>query len=199
MSKEPSPILHISGILSEKDYKKAVRASGLRRFWIYMVIYLLMMVLIPMIVTFKDLYPWLRDGYIPFDAFLERIFRSVIDRGAWIIAVGFIAFYALYQLWFRPVRAGKQMRELDPEGAPLVYDFYEDMLVTHIDSRSGENTVRMHYTDVQRKIKETKYVFTLSTGQKNRTGLFKAIMTPEEEKNVRELLKERCPQRRRRS
>ena len=73
------------------------------------------------------------------------------------------------------------------------------MLVTHINSRSGENFVRMHYTDVQRKIKETKYVFTLSTGQKNRISLFKAIMTPEEEKTARELLKERCPQRRRRS
>jgi hypothetical protein len=199
MSEEQNPILHISGTLSEKDYIKATRAHGLRYFWKYTVVYLLIIVLIPLILTFKDLYPWLRDGQLPFDWYLEYIFRSVFRGRVWIIAVGFLAFYALYLLWFRPVRAGKQMHELDPEGAPLVYDFYEDMLVTHIISRSGENFVRMHYTDVQRKIKETKYVFTLSTGQKNRISLFKAIMTSEEEKTARELLKERCPQRRRRS
>ena len=51
------------------------------------------------------------------------------------------------------------------------------------------------YADVQRKIKETKHWFLLSTARKNRIYLYKAIMTPEEAERVRRLLNERCPQR----
>ena len=56
--------------------------------------------------------------------------------------------------------------------------------------------ILLSYADVQRKIKETKYTIALSTVQRNRIALYKAVMTSEELERVRGILKERCPQHR---
>ena len=88
------------------------------------------------------------------------------------------------------------MRELYPDGLPIVYDFFEEMLVINSSSQAADQTIRLKYGDVRRRIRENGHIFKLSTGQRNRLGLYKAIMTGDEIRSVRALLKERCPQSR---
>ena len=112
-----------------------------------------------------------------------------------VIFLGCIALYALIHLLIRPFQGRKRFRELYPEGMPVVYAFYGDRMKIHSVTAISDQTARLPYADVQRKIKETKHWIRLSTARKNRIYLYKAIMTPEEAERVRRLLNERCPQR----
>ena len=86
------------------------------------------------------------------------------------------------------------MRERYPDGLPVVYVFFDNMLVIGSCEAAADQTLRMKYGDVRRRIRENGHIFKLSTGQRNRLGLYKAIMTGDEIRSVRALLKERCPQ-----
>ncbi|MBQ6174157.1 MAG: hypothetical protein IJK28_06000, partial [Clostridia bacterium] len=86
-----------------------------------------------------------------------------------------------------------------PDGFPVTYDFFDDTLVISSATKTSDETFRLKYADVQRKIRETRYTIALSTGQRNRIGLYKAVMAPEETEQVRKLLNERCPQRKKKT
>ena len=200
MENAEKPLLHISGTTSVEDTVKVWRYRGVQYFWKYALVYLLICIAVFFGTSLYYWYSDLRDGYITFSEWLDFAFRGVFDgRVSNFIIIGFLVFYALYLIVIRPMQVGKRVRELNPDGTPLTYDFYEDRVAISTMSKSITETYQIEYAKVQRKIKEDKYSFQLSTGQKNRASLFKAIMTPEEEKAARELLKERCPQRRRRS
>lgn len=196
MENAEKPLLHISGTLSVEDTVKVWRFRGIQHFWKYALVYLLICIAVFFGTSLYYWYSDLRDGYITFSEWLDFAFRGVFDgRVSNFIIIGFLVFYALYLIVIRPMQVGKRVRELNPDGTPLTYDFYEDRVAISTMSKSITETYQIEYAKVQRKIKEDKYSFQLSTGQKNRIGLTKIIMTAEEIENVRKLLKERCPQR----
>ena len=196
MENAEKPLLHISGTLSVEDTVKVWRYRGVQHFWKYALVYLLLCVIVFFGTSLYYWYSDLRDGYITVGEWLDYAFRGVFDGSiANFVIIGFLIFYALYLIVIRPMQVGKRIRELNPGGTPLTYDFYEDRIVFSTMSKSVAETYQMEYAKVQRKIKEDKYSFRLSTGQKNRIGLSKIIMTAEEIESVRKLLKERCPQR----
>ena len=158
----------------------------------------LVLLLAPVCVTLLD---WLTNGRnIPTEVLSIWVWTVTITTVTsptmliWFTAV--IVFYAVNNLVIKPARAAKRMRERDPEGAPFVYDFYEDRLEIKSSSQSSDETIRVKYADVQRRIRESRYILMLSTGQRNRFLLYKTIMTPEEASQMVELLCTRCPQRR---
>ena len=189
------PILSVGGTLTENDYKAAVRARGVRDFLTAVLIWLLIMLLLVFGYGLYKVSPYLKSGELTFGEWLDELWNVLSTRKWTLTIAGCISLYAVLVLLVRPSQMVKRMRERYPTGIPFVYDFYEDELVIRSSSRSGDETVRLLYTEVQRRIKDRKYVITLSTGRKNRFGLFKAIMTPQEVTAVLELLKARCPQR----
>ncbi|MBQ9408145.1 MAG: hypothetical protein IJU28_01960 [Clostridia bacterium] len=196
MENAEKPLLHISGTLSVEDTVKVWRFRGIQHFWKYALIYLLLCALVFFGTSLYYWYSDLRDGYITVGEWLDYAIRGVFDGSiADFVIIGFLIIYALYLIVIRPTQVGKRIRELNPGGTPLTYDFYEDRIVFSTMSKSVAETYQIEYAKVQRKIKEDKYSFRLSTGQKNRIGLSKIIMTAEEIESVRKLLKERCPQR----
>lgn len=111
------------------------------------------------------------------------------------VGAGFLVCYAIELIVIRPNQAKKRLHELHPDGLPVTYDFFDDVLVISSATQTVDETYRLKYSDVRRKIRETRFVITLSTGQRNRIGLYKTVMTLEETEQVRRLLHERCPQR----
>ncbi len=196
MSETETPIIHISGTLTMKDYMAALRAGGLRFFLIVSAIYLPMTLLIPLGMSLPRWYPYFKDGSATVGEWLNTYREATVSGLGLFILLGFLALYALYLLLIRPYLTGKRMRERYPDGLPIVYDFFEEMLVINSSSQAADQTIRLKYGDVRRRIRETGHVFILSTGQRNRLGLYKAIMTDDEIGRVRTLLKERCPQSR---
>ncbi|MBR4235790.1 MAG: hypothetical protein IKR85_06985 [Clostridia bacterium] len=195
MSESDESILHISGTMTEKDYLAAVRARNGRYFLRYMVIYVLLMLIFVLGLSLYEVFPYLKSGEITLSEWLIELWNALLSRTTpFVTIIGLLILYAVVLLLVRPAQLAKRMRELYPTGMPLVYDFYVDRLVLNSSSHSGDQTVRLLYSDVQRRIKEHKYTITLSTGQKNRYSLFKSIMTPEEVAVVRDLLKTHCPQ-----
>ena len=194
MSEKENPIIHISGTLTMKNYMAALRAGGLRFFLIVSAIYLLLMLLIPLVMSLPSWYPYLKDGSATVGEWLNTYWEATVSGSGIFFLLGFLALYALYLVLIRPYLAGKRMRERYPDGLPIVYDFFEEMLVINSSSQAADQTIRMKYGDVRRRIRENGHIFKLSTGQRNRLGLYKAIMTGDEIRSVRALLKERCPQ-----
>ena len=189
------PILSVGGTLTENDYKAAVRARGVREFLTAVLIWLLIMLLLVFGYGLYEVYPYLKSGEITLSEWLIELWNALLSRTTpFVTIIGLLILYAVVLLLVRPAQLAQRMRELYPTGMPLVYDFYVDRLVLNSSSHSGDQTVRLLYSDVQRRIKEHKYTITLSTGQKNRYSLFKSIMTPEEVAVVRDLLKTHCPQ-----
>ncbi len=194
MSEKENPIIHISGTLTLRDYMAALRAGGLRFFLIVSAVYLLMLLLIPLGMSLPSWYPYLKDGSATVGEWLNTYWEATVSGSSLFILLGFLVLYALYLVLLRPYLAGKRMRERYPDGLPIVYDFFEDMLVIDSSTPAADQTLRLKYDEVRRKIRETGHIFRLSTGQRNRLGLYKAIMTGDEIRSVRALLKERCPQ-----
>ena len=194
MSETETPIIHISGTLTMKDYMAALRAGGLRFFLIVSAIYLPMTLLIPLGMSLPRWYTYFKDGSATVGEWLNTYREATVSGLGIFILLGFLALYALYLLLIRPYLTGKRMRERYPDGLPIVYDFFEEMLVINSSSQAADQTIRMKYGDVRRRIRENGHIFKLSTGQRNRLGLYKAIMTGDEIRSVRALLKERCPQ-----
>ncbi len=196
MSESKVPVIHISGTVTEKDFTDAVRARGIRYFLKYSIFYILLVLLLDLGISFYYWYPVLKDGHVTFSEWLNEAWGTVFhaSSGTCIIA-GFLVLYALYLIIIRPGQAKKRMLELHPNGFPVTYDFFDDVLVISSATQTADETFRLKYTDVQRKIRETRYAITLSTGKRNRISLYKTIMTPEETEQVQRLLNERCPQR----
>ena len=194
MSESDESILHISGTMTEKDYLAAVRARSGRAFLKVTFIYVLLMLIYVLGLGIYKVFPYLKSGEITFGEWLIGLWNALLSGTMPYVIVGFLILYAVVLFLVRPAQIAKRMHELYPTGMPLVYDFYDDRLVINSSSPSGDQTMRLLYSDVQRRIKEHKYTITLSTGQKNRYSLFKSIMTPEEVAVVRDLLKTHCPQ-----
>ena len=195
MNEPENPSLHISGTITERDHKAAIRALGLRPFVKYTIIYVAVIVLITFGTSLHYSYSVIKDGYITFGECLRKIWVPLLFRSsAWYIAAGFLALYALIIFLIKPILAGKRMRELYPEGFPVTYNFYGEQLVMQATTQMSDETIRIRYADVQRRIRENKYIIVLSTNQRNRFSVYKTIMTPEETITVMELLKARCPQ-----
>ena len=194
MSEKETPIIHISGTLTLKNYMAAVRAGGLRSMLIILVIILPGSFLCTLLISLPDWIPYLKDGRATLGEWLTTYWKATVNGSSIFVLLGFLILYALYLLLIRPYLAGKRMRERHPDGLPIDYDFFEEMLVINSSSQLADQTIRMKYGDVRRRIRENGHIFKLSTGQRNRLGLYKAIMTGDEIRSVRALLKERCPQ-----
>ena len=196
MAETENPVIHITGTVSEKDIKAAIRTMGLRAFWRYAVILLGFIILM---LFFMILYEWKTSDislYYTFGEWLEICGLSLLEK-RWFLGcyACLLVLYALYLLILRPNSAVKRLRELSPGGIPVTYDFYEDQVVWMTKTEKTDEVLRIKYADVQRKIIETKYHIIISTGQRNRLSFYKTIMTPEETIHVMTLLKERCPLR----
>lgn len=134
--------------------------------------------------------------YYSFGEWLAMTGHSVFKEPFVIgVFVSSIVLFILYLLILRPYRAVKQLRELSPGGIPFTYDFYEDHVVEMAKTEKSDEVVRFKYSEVQRKIIETKYHIIIITGQRIKLSFYKTIMTPDEAIHVMDLLKERCPQR----
>lgn len=200
MSETQTPVIHISGTVTEKDYTNAVRASGIRYCIRYSIVDVVLMIVISMGTSLYYCYPVLKDGDITIGEVLREALKTVFGLSlTTYLIIGLLVIYVLYLIVIRPILARKRLRELHPNGFPVTYDFFDDTLVIRAVTQTTDETFRLKYADVQRKIRDTKYVIGLSTGQRNRVGLYKAVMTPEETEQVRRLLHERCPQRKRRA
>ena len=197
MNEIETPLIRIAGTITEKDYVNANRSIGARSFFRISAIFLGAELLFNLAIGILEYSSYIQAGLLTFGEALkytwEAFFQSPV---AWIIIAAVMAFDLLFLLLIRPALTGKSVRELYPDGAPVIYDFFEDRLVICFQTKTIDETVRVSYADVLRKIIETKYQFILQTNQRNRIFVFKTIMTPEEMQNVRELLKSRCPQRR---
>ncbi|MBQ6529258.1 MAG: hypothetical protein IJI38_12095 [Clostridia bacterium] len=195
MDNEKIPLIHICGTVSEQDFSAAMHARGIRSFLKYTLIYLLAVLLIDLGSSLYYWYPYIQDGFISFSQWLSEAAKTVFSiSSTTFLTIGFIVLFAILLIGVKPMRARKQFRELHPEGLPIVYDFFDDQLVIHSSSSSADETFRLKYADVRRKIKETRHMILLATGQKNRIGLYKTVMTPDQLESVRKLLNERCPQ-----
>ena len=196
MSEAKEPEIHVSGTVTEQDYTTAARARGAQLFWKFMLVYLLLLLFIHFITNFYYWYPYLRDGRAAYSDFFHEAWKTFFSASpASFMMIGFLVLYALYLIVFRPLQGKKRLHELHPEGLPVVYDFYEDQLVVRSATQTSDETYRLKYADVQRKIKETKFLFILATAKRNKIGLFKAVMSPDNTESIRKLLNERCPQR----
>ena len=197
MSEAKEPVIHISGTVTEKDYTTAVRANGIRYCLKFTIAYMVLMFVISLGIDFYYWVPDLKEGYITFGEWLsgavEDVFR--LSPATWIV-IGVLVFYPVFCIVIRPILAKKRLHELHPDGFPVTYDFFDDTLVISTSTQTTDETFRLKYADVQRKIKETKNTIALSTVQRNRIALYKAVMTSEELERVRGILKERCPQHR---
>ncbi len=195
MDNEKIPLIHICGTVIEQDFSAAMHARGIRSFLKYTLIYLLAVLLIDLGSSLYYWYPYILDGFISFSQWLSEAGKTVFSiSSTTFLTIGFIVLFAILLIGVKPMRARKQFRELHPEGLPIVYDFFDDQLVIHSSSSSADETFRLKYADVRRKIKETRHMILLATGQKNRIGLYKTVMTPDQLESVRKLLNERCPQ-----
>lgn len=200
MSESKTPVIHITGTVTEKDYTNAVRARGIRFCLKYTIIYLILMFVFEMGISFYYWYPDLKDGYVTCAEWLSEAWRTVFRASlSTYMIIGFLAVYAVFEIVIRPILAQKRLREFHPDGFPVTYDFFDDTLVISSATKTSDETFRLKYADVQRKIRETRYTIALSTGQRNRIGLYKAVMAPEETEQVRKLLNERCPQRKKKT
>ena len=195
MDNEKIPLIHICGTVIEQDFSAAMHARGIRSFLKYTLIYLLAVLLIDLGSSLYYWYPYILDGFISFSQWLSEAGKTVFSiSSTTFLTIGFIVLFAILLIGVKPMRARKQFRELHPEGLPIVYDFFDDQLVIHSSSSSADETFRLKYADVRRKIKETRHMILLATGQKNRISLYKTVMTPDQLESVRKLLNERCPQ-----
>ena len=192
-----NPVIRISGAVSEKEYKAALRARNVRVFLKLTAVYVSLMLVMTIGSSMYYAYPYIRSGKITYGEWLGELWDSLCDGLSPYIFVGFILLYAAFLFLINPIRFGRRFNEIYPNGMPVEYNLYEDRLVMTSASRSAEFTDRLYYSDVKRKIRETGHAIGLSTGRKNRYTLFKCVMTPEEVTSVRELLKARCPQRKR--
>ena len=195
MDNEKIPLIHICGTVIEQDFSAAMHARGIRSFLKYTLIYLLAVLLIDLGSSLYYWYPYIQDAFISFSQWLSEAGKTVFSiSSTTFLTIGFIVLFAILLIGVKPMRARKQFRELHPEGLPIVYDFFDDQLVIHSSSSSADETFRLKYADVRRKIKETRHMILLATGQKNRISLYKTVMTPDQLESVRKLLNERCPQ-----
>ena len=196
MNETDLPIIHISGTVSKEEYAASMRAMGRRTFPIVLVVSLGEFALL---YSLMMLFSWFADGrseYITLGDWLAWSWLSLLS-GPWIVCLLSLlyGFYALRTFLIRPRRAVKQMRELFPDGAPVTYDFFEDHIEWTVRSQKSDEKIWIKYSDLRRKIIETKYHFVVSTGMKNRFNIYKTIMTPEEVDQVRTLLKARSVQK----
>ena len=195
MAEIDTPVLHISGTITGEDYKTVLRNRGAHLFLKWVIIYL---VVIVAVVLGTSLYAWLPDlkaGYITVGEWLGEVLDYSIQNTIMpYVFIGFVVLYGLFLILIRPVIAEKRMRELYPGGTPIIYDFYDDKLVVTVNSVSANETFRLKYNSIRLKVSESKYLFMLSTGQKNKFSLYKTIMTPEEIEKVRGLLNAGCLQ-----
>lgn len=195
MSETETPLLHIAGTLTEKDFRSALRARRVRPV-LFMTFLLFLIYAIPVygIRLYND-YPYMKLGVWSFGEWVKLIWEYDGQSNAFIF-IGFAAVYALLLLWHHPNRASKRFRELYPSGASIAIDFYEDCFSVLEEgesaSASNRDTLRLQYSQMRRRIIENARVFVVSTGQRNRIVLHKAIMTPQEIEAVRELLHRKC-------
>ena len=195
MNESQTPILHIRGNIDEKAQAARVRGDGKRLFFPVCGIYLALCLGFYLCLDLCEWYPWLRNGYFTLGEFFREIASRFVGTCPFWLILGFLVLYALILLVIRPIQAANYVRRLVPDGIPITYDFYEDHLELTADTSESNQTLRMAYADVQRKIRVTRTNIILSTGRKNTMTLYKSVMTPQEAETVLELLKARCPQR----
>jgi hypothetical protein len=189
-----NPVIRISGSVSEKEYKAALRARNVRVFLKLTAVYVSLMLVMTIGTSMYYAYPYIRSGEITYGEWLGELWDSLCEGMSPYIFVSFILLYAAILFLIDPIRFGKRFNEIYPNSMPVEYVLYENRLVMTSVSRSAESTDRLYYSDVKHKIRENGHAFRLSTGKKNKYTLFKCVMTPEEVTSVRELLKTHCPQ-----
>ena len=197
MSENGTPVLRVSGTLTEKDYLDALRVRCLRRLLLLSGLYLGIMAVFTLVSSLYVWFPYLRDGRALPGDWLRGWLDSLFPTTACIF-IAVVVFMTAYLLLYVPFRATRRFRELYPGSSPCAYDFFEDILVFSVTTRSSDETFRLRYADVRRGVAENRYAFILTTGQRNRIQLYKSVMTPEETVKVREFLLSRCPRRRKR-
>lgn len=196
MTETREPILHIRGIITEEALKARTREKYADFFRKYVLIYLGILLLVFLGITLYDWLPDLREGYLTLGEWFLFSCGSLFGSFAFWLLAAMLALYGLVVLVLRPAQAVKQMRELHPDGIEIDYSFFEDELVVKAVSPTADETLRIRYSDVRRKIRETPISIVLSAGVRKNFGLHKTVMTPREAESVLALLRERCPQRR---
>ena len=196
MNESEAPILLIRGTISIESMKENLRNRAAELFKKLVLIYVIFFVVFNLALHLYYWYPALKYGYATIGDWFIDSWSWLLGSFAFWMYIGFIALYGLYLLVIRPRQAEKQLLRTDPDGIPASYAFYEDQLVVNIVSQTAEQTIRIRYADVQRKIKESALCISLVSVRKDRVSLFKTIMTPREMESVLALLRERCPQRR---
>ena len=189
------PILTISGTLSAEDYIRSVRSrikhGFIRKDWIVLLAYLVFVICL-------NIY-----GYIATPAFsgiptgerLSHFFRYLLEN-SWlhvvIVAAG-IAVIRIFHMWYVPKKMKNQFLEATPEGAPIIYRFFDDHFETLVNAEKQKVDLKANYSEIQRKIYEDDLCFVVRT--RNTYSFHKTLMTPDEVEAVRKLLQERCPQK----
>ena len=191
------PILTISGTLNEEDYVRSVRSrmkhEFIRKDWIFLLAYLVFVICL-------NIYGYtatLSFSGIPAGERLSHFFRYLLEN-SWlnvvIVAAG-IGVIRIFHMWYVPKKMKNQFLEATPEGAPIIYRFFDDHFETLVNAEKQKTELKVKYTEIQRKIYENAYCFVAMTGRKNTYSFHKTLMTPEEVEAVRKLLQERCPQK----
>ena len=192
-----APILTVSGTLTEKDYAASMRSRLAPRVARMCLVYVLLVVLLFPGVFLVDNWEALTSGAMSLGECLGFAWEAFAgDALMPLLLAGFCALYVFIALWYTPRRLAARFRERYPDGARMIYRFWEDRLETTVEADAEQGVVRMDYADVQRKIRENKHCFVLSTLTRNTASLHKCLMTAEEITRVGALLRERCPQRR---
>lgn len=153
MGESNAPVIHVSGAFSLKDYTTAVRAGGIRYFLKLAIAYIILLFLVQMGTSFYYWYPALKDGYVTCAEWLSEAWKTVFsDPLVTYVSAGFILLCALYLIIIGPIQVAKRWRELHPDGLLVTYDFFDDHLVTGSATQTADQTFRLKYSDVRRKI-----------------------------------------------
>ena len=187
---EEKLLLAVHGKLTAAAYERGIRHSLLVYYLKVACVLMLCFVLIDagLAVYYAARYReplswWMREMFLSHSA------------GFWtFIAIG-LAAEAVLILVMRPRQLMKRITELFGEEQPwqISWLFYETHLRAVNKGRNQDAVQRFDYAQIAR-VQERKYDIFIRTGARNAVSVFKEAITKEEEKQILEILRERCPQ-----
>jgi len=177
-SREKAPILCIEGTLTLADYKRAALYTGISRLLITIALYCGAMLAVTIGLNISY-------GYPPFSFSFSKLTLIIISA--------FFLLYAVVILVYRPLRRAAILREAHrgAESYTVRYVFTDGSLRVEDNSATPPSVYEAPY-DTIASFKELHEIIRLRTKARNYLALYKAVMTPQEQGSVLELLNERC-------
>ena len=191
MSEEQAPVLTVSGTLTEEMFRQNVNNVMTRRWAKLSLVFIGALAALELCVNLPIYWSGLTDGYLSVGGFLGILWSNIKEPPFLYLLIAFLLLYAGLCLWYYPRKFTRSFRARSPEGVAVEYRFYEDRAEILASSRSEQEQVRLDWTDVRKKPRENRWTFTLSLRGKQNYAIYKSLMTPAQQEQVRQLLREK--------